>query len=91
MSGRPTGAHCARAFPAPQPQADSRRRRRAPRGLRLGSVVTLDGVIGATRRALTHWDDCGGSQSCIDSNPSRSTFDFGAMLQAHTNPLRLVG
>ncbi len=58
-------------------------------GLHLGGLLTLEGVIGGSRKSFSHWGDCdGGASDCARSFPFRDTIDFGAMLQIHTDPLR---
>lgn len=60
-------------------------------GIHVGSFLTLEGIAGGTRRALTHWNDCGSGENCVADFPLATTMDFGAMLQAHTNPRRERG
>jgi hypothetical protein len=57
-------------------------------GIHLGGFLTLEGILGGTRRAFTHWNNCGSGESCFDTFPFANSIDYGAMLQAHTNPRR---
>jgi len=60
-------------------------------GIGLGSFLTLDGIVGGSRRAFTYWDGCGSAGDCVSNFPAGNTMDFGAMLQAHTKPGHQAG
>jgi hypothetical protein len=60
-------------------------------GFRLGSYLTLEAIAGGARRAFTYWNDCSSGSDCLIDFPAVNTMDFGAMLQAHTNPSREFG
>jgi hypothetical protein len=60
-------------------------------GIHLGSFLTFEAIVGGARQGFTHWDGCGAAGDCVSDFPFSRTVDFGAMLAAHTNPLREGG